>query len=64
VEEHHAIYSYKKNPFETWGGRHRRLLPYWFSWGWNFMSQQQQKEALNEDRFTRDYLEKNKISYL
>jgi len=64
AEEHSAIHSYKKGVFETWGGRHRRLLPYWFALGWGLMSQQQQQAALCEDRFTRDYLEDSKISYL
>jgi hypothetical protein len=50
--------------FEIWGGRHRRLLPYWFALGWALMSQQEQQAALWEDRFTRDYLEDGKISYL
>lgn len=64
AEEHHAIYSYKKNVFETWGGRYRRLLPYWFALGWNLMTEQEQQTALTEDRFTRDYLIENKVSYL
>jgi hypothetical protein len=63
-EEHRAIYTYKKNLFESWGERHRRLLPYWFALGWASMSQQEQQAALTEDRFTRDYLVEGKISYL
>lgn len=64
AEEHSAIRSYKKGVLETWGGRHRRLLPYWFALGWGLMSRQEQETALSEDRFTRDYLEDGKISYL
>jgi hypothetical protein len=58
------IRSYKKGICETWGARHRRLLPYWFALGWNLMAQQEQEAALSEDRFTRDYLDEGKISYL
>jgi len=32
--------------------------------GWAPMSQQEQQAVLNEARFTRDYLEEDKISYL
>jgi hypothetical protein len=49
---------------ETWGCRYRRLLPYWLALGWALMSQREQQAALSEDRFTRDYLEDGKISYL
>jgi hypothetical protein len=35
-----------------------------FALGWASMSQQEQKAALSEYRFTRDYLDGEKISYL
>jgi hypothetical protein len=63
-EEHMAIYTYKKNAFESWGDRYRRLVPYWFALGWGLMNEPEQQTALCEDRFTRDYLEEGKISYL
>jgi hypothetical protein len=54
----------EKSVFESWGGRHRRLLAYWFALGWALMGQQEQQAALSEDRFTRDYLDEGKISHL
>jgi len=40
------------------------MLPYWFELGWNDMTNKDQEAALSEDRFTRDYLTENKMSYL
>ena len=63
-EKHVELDGYRRNFLESWGERHRRLLPYWFELAWSRMNQQEREAALCEDRFTREYLDEGKISYL
>ena len=64
AEEHSAIDSYKKTCLKPGVVAIGVWCRIGSRWGWELMSQEEQQAALSEDRFTRDYLDDGKISYL